>query len=92
LVADRFHAGFAGEGSEADFALPRDAQVPFAIAALGARVTVAAWKTKSSWYVVAMEDGAVAPPHEAIKVQFGSKDMLPSKSAGAVRTLREDDG
>ncbi len=92
MVADRFHAGFAGEGSEADLAFPRDAQVPFAMAALGAPVTVAAWKTKSSWYVVAMEDGAVAPPHEAIKVQFGSKDMLPSKSAGAVRTLREDDG
>ncbi len=39
-----------------------------------------------------MEDGAVAPPHEAIKVQFGSKDMLTSKSAGAVPTLRDDDG
>jgi pimeloyl-ACP methyl ester carboxylesterase len=31
------------------------------MAALAAPVTVAAWKTKPSWYVVATEDGAIAP-------------------------------
>jgi hypothetical protein len=29
--------------------------------ALEAKVTVAAWRTKPSWYVVATEDGAIAP-------------------------------
>ncbi|MFP4537938.1 MAG: alpha/beta fold hydrolase [Dichotomicrobium sp.] len=61
LNADRFRAGFAGDTDEADAAFLRDAQVPIAMAALAAPVTVAAWRTKPSWYVVATEDGAIAP-------------------------------
>jgi pimeloyl-ACP methyl ester carboxylesterase len=61
LNSDKFRAGFAGDTSEADAAFLRDAQVPVAMAALAAPVTVAAWKTKPSWYVVATEDGASAP-------------------------------
>jgi pimeloyl-ACP methyl ester carboxylesterase len=61
LNAEKFRAGFAGDTSEADAAFLRDAQVPIAMAALAAPVTVAAWKTKPSWYVVATEDGAIAP-------------------------------
>ena len=61
LNADRFHAGFAGDTDAADAQFLRDAQVPIAMAALAAPVTVAAWKTKPSWYVVATEDGAIAP-------------------------------
>jgi pimeloyl-ACP methyl ester carboxylesterase len=61
LNAERFRAGFAGDTSEADAAFLRDAQVPIAMAALAAPVTVAAWKTKPNWYIVATEDGAIAP-------------------------------
>ncbi len=61
LNAEKFRAGFAGDISEADAAFLRDAQVPIAMAALAAPVTVAAWKTKPSWYVVATKDGAIAP-------------------------------
>ena len=61
LNADRFRAGFAGDANEADAAFLRDAQVPIAMAALAAPVTVAAWKTRPNWYVVATEDGAIAP-------------------------------
>jgi pimeloyl-ACP methyl ester carboxylesterase len=61
LNAERFRAGFAGDTREADAAFLRDAQVPIAMAALAAPVTVAAWKTKPSWYIVATDDGAIAP-------------------------------
>lgn len=61
LNAAKFRAGFAADASEADAAFLRDAQVPIAMAALAAPVTVAAWKTKPSWYVVATQDGAIAP-------------------------------
>jgi pimeloyl-ACP methyl ester carboxylesterase len=61
LNAVRFRAGFAGDTTEADAAFLRDDQVPIAMAALAAPVTVAAWKIKPSWYVVATEDGAIAP-------------------------------
>jgi hypothetical protein len=52
---------FAGDTSESDRAFLRDAQVPIAMKALEAKVSKVAWKIKPSWYVVATEDGAIAP-------------------------------
>ena len=57
----KFKAGFAGDTSDAVAAFLRDSQVPVAMAALGAKVTFAAWKSKPSWAVVATEDGAIDP-------------------------------
>jgi hypothetical protein len=68
-----FKAGFAGDVSDADAAFLRDSQIPVAMRALEARVTRAAWRTKPSWYVVAKEDGAIAPA------------LLRSTAAGSVR-------
>jgi pimeloyl-ACP methyl ester carboxylesterase len=61
LRSDTFRAGFAGDATEADAAFLRASQVPVAMRALEARVTVAAWRSRPSWYVVATEDGAIAP-------------------------------
>lgn len=61
LNAEKFRAGFAADTSGADAAFLRDAQVPIAMAALTAKVKTAAWKAKPSWFVVATEDGAIAP-------------------------------
>jgi pimeloyl-ACP methyl ester carboxylesterase len=61
LQGDSFRAGFAADISAEDAAFLRDSQVPVALAALNAKMTTAAWKTKPSWYVVATEDGAIAP-------------------------------
>lgn len=61
LNGTKFRAGFAADTTETDAAFLRDSQVPIAMAALKAKVTVAAWKTKPAWYVVATEDGAIAP-------------------------------
>ena len=56
-----FKAGFAGDTSEAAGAFLRDSQVPIAMKALETKLTVAAWRSKPSWYLVATEDGAIAP-------------------------------
>lgn len=61
LNGAKFRAGFAADTTEGDAAFLRDSQVPIAMAALKAKVTVAAWKTKPAWYVVATDDGAIAP-------------------------------
>ncbi|ASY66316.1 putative signal peptide protein (plasmid) [Sinorhizobium sojae CCBAU 05684] len=61
LKSETFHAGFAADTSESDGAFLRDAQVPIAMKALEAKVSKVAWKVKPSWYVVATEDGAIAP-------------------------------
>ncbi|WP_157020080.1 alpha/beta fold hydrolase [Mesorhizobium xinjiangense] len=61
LNAETFKDGFAGDTDNSDAAFLRDSQVPIAMKALEAKVTTAAWKTRPSWYVVATEDGAIAP-------------------------------
>ncbi|WP_426692954.1 alpha/beta hydrolase [Sphingomonas sediminicola] len=61
LNRDKFKAGFAGDASNDVAAFLRDSQVPIAMAALKAKVTFAAWKTKPSWAVVATQDGAIDP-------------------------------
>jgi pimeloyl-ACP methyl ester carboxylesterase len=61
LKSDKFKDGFAADASDADAAFLGDSQVPVAMAALEAKATVAAWRSKPSWYVVAAEDGAIDP-------------------------------
>lgn len=61
LKSETFKAGFAGDATDAQAKFLRDSQVPVAMKALEAKVTKAAWQSKPSWYVVATEDGAIAP-------------------------------
>jgi pimeloyl-ACP methyl ester carboxylesterase len=61
LNKDKFKAGFAADTSDEVAAFLRDSQVPVAMAALKAKVTFAAWKSRPSWAVVATEDGAIDP-------------------------------
>lgn len=55
---DAFHAGFAADMSEADAAFLADSQVPVNMAVFGEAVTVAAWRDRPSWAVIATEDKA----------------------------------
>ncbi|WP_332686435.1 alpha/beta fold hydrolase [Devosia sp.] len=61
LNGEKFKLGFADDVSAADAAFLRDSQVPVAFKALEHKVTTAAWQKKPSWFVVATEDGAIAP-------------------------------
>lgn len=56
LNRDAFHAGFAADLSEADAAFLADSQVPVNMAVFGEAVTMAAWRDKPSWAVIATED------------------------------------
>lgn len=55
---DAFQAGFAADVSDADAAFMADSQVPIDMAVFGTAVSVAAWRDKPSWAVIATEDKA----------------------------------
>ncbi len=55
---------FASDLPEAEARVVAATQVPIAVAAFGAQVSAAAWKTKPSWYIVSAQDGAIAPDEE----------------------------
>ncbi|RAH96380.1 alpha/beta hydrolase [Acuticoccus sediminis] len=76
--AENFQAGFAGGASDADASFLRDSQVPVALAALDAKVSVAAWRTKPSAFVVATEDGSIDPRlqrHMANRIGAATTDV-----------------
>lgn len=58
LNRDAFHAGFAADVSEADATFLADSQVPVNMAVFGEAVTVAAWRERPTWAVIATEDKA----------------------------------
>jgi pimeloyl-ACP methyl ester carboxylesterase len=58
LNRDAFRGGFAADVSQADAAFLADSQVPVNMAVFGEAVTVAAWRDKPSWAVIATEDKA----------------------------------
>jgi len=58
LNRDAFRAGFAADLSDADAAFLADSQVPIDMSVFGTAVSVAAWRDKPSWAVIATEDKA----------------------------------
>ena len=64
LFLDRakFAASFAGDVKPAQAAFMADSQVPWGVAALQGAVTVPAWKSRPSWYLVTADDHMIPPP------------------------------
>jgi pimeloyl-ACP methyl ester carboxylesterase len=64
LFLDRakFAQAFAADVAPAEAAFMADSQVPWGVNALAGAVTEPAWKTKSSWYLVATDDKMIPPP------------------------------
>jgi len=58
LAPHAFKAGFAHDASDADAAFLRDSQVPINMSSFESRLSQAAWRSKSSWAVIATEDRA----------------------------------
>lgn len=64
LFLDRakFADSFAADVSPEDASFMADSQVPWGVDALAGAVTVPAWKTKPSWYLIAKDDKMIPPP------------------------------
>ncbi|HEY2624813.1 MAG TPA: alpha/beta hydrolase [Dyella sp.] len=63
LFLDRakFAAAFAGDVPADEASFMADSQVPWGVPALAGQVTVPAWKTKPSWYLVTTQDHMIPP-------------------------------
>jgi pimeloyl-ACP methyl ester carboxylesterase len=61
LDKTKFAAAFAADLDPAKAAFMADSQIPWGLGALNGAVTVPAWKTKPSWYLVATDDKMIPP-------------------------------
>ncbi|MBR0347272.1 MAG: alpha/beta hydrolase [Rudaea sp.] len=64
LMLDRakFAAAFVGDVNTDEVKFMADSQVPWGVNALGGTITVPAWKSKPSWYLVTTQDRMIPPP------------------------------
>jgi pimeloyl-ACP methyl ester carboxylesterase len=62
--AAKFHADFCADLPAAQAAFMAVSQVPVGLPAFTTDLTVAAWKTKKSWYIVSTQDKMIPPDAE----------------------------
>jgi len=62
LDRDKFAAAFAADVNPAQAAFMADSQVPWGVNALAGTVTVPAWKSRPSWYLVTADDHMIPAP------------------------------
>ncbi|WP_208456880.1 alpha/beta hydrolase [Lysobacter solisilvae (ex Woo and Kim 2020)] len=86
LFLDRakFAASFAGDVAADEAAFMADSQVPWGVAALAGAVTVPAWKSKQSWYLVATEDHMIPPPAQQMMAKRAGATVVEVPGSHAI--------
>jgi len=86
LFLDRakFAASFAGDVSADEANFMADSQVPWGVQALAGEVTVPAWKSKPSWYLVATEDHMIPPPAQRMMAKRAGATVVEVPGSHAI--------
>jgi pimeloyl-ACP methyl ester carboxylesterase len=80
----KFHANFCADVPAAKAKFMADSQVPVGLSAFDTELTVAAWKTKKSWYIVATEDKMIPPEAERGMANRANAQVTEIKASHAV--------
>jgi pimeloyl-ACP methyl ester carboxylesterase len=86
----KFGESFAGDVDAETARFMADSQVPWGVAALGGAVTVPAWKSKPSWYLVATDDKMIPPPAQREMAKRAGSSVTEVKGSHAVYVSRPD--
>ena len=86
LLLDRgkFHAAFAADLGADTAAFMSDSQLPWGLEAVGGAVTAPAWRTKPSWYLVAIEDKMIPPDAQRAMAQRAGATIAEARGSHAV--------
>ncbi|HET6942813.1 MAG TPA: alpha/beta hydrolase [Sphingomicrobium sp.] len=98
LDSTKFAASFAADVDPATAKFMADSQVPWGVDALAGKVTVPAWKSKPSYYLVASDDHMIPPPAQRMMakragakiVEIGGSHAVYVSKPGDVAKLIED--
>jgi pimeloyl-ACP methyl ester carboxylesterase len=80
----RFAASFAADVDPATAQFMADSQVPWGVEALGGKVTVPAWKSKPSHYLVASDDHMIPPPAQRQMAARAGAEVVETGGSHAV--------
>jgi pimeloyl-ACP methyl ester carboxylesterase len=86
LFLDRakFAASFAADVPAAEAQFMAASQVPWGVEALAGKVTVPAWKSKPSWYLVATDDHMIPPPAQQQMAKRAGATVVEAAASHAV--------
>jgi pimeloyl-ACP methyl ester carboxylesterase len=92
LLLDRakFASSFATDVRPDVAAFMADSQVPWGVAALQGTVSVPAWKSKPSWYLVAADDKMIPPPAQRSMAGRAHATVVESPGSHAVYLSHPD--
>jgi pimeloyl-ACP methyl ester carboxylesterase len=86
LFLDRakFAASFAADVDPQLAAFMADSQVPWGLEALSGAISVPAWRSKPSWYLVASDDRMIPPPAQRSMAQRAESTMVETAGSHSV--------
>ncbi len=84
LDSARFAASFAADVDPATAQFMADSQVPWGVEALGGKVTVPAWKSTPSHYLVASDDHMIPPPAQRQMAAGAGAEVVETGGSHAV--------
>ncbi len=79
----RFAASFAADVEPGLARFMADSQVPWGLEALGGKVTVPAWKSKPSFYLVATDDHMIPPPAQRMMAERAGAEVVETAGSHA---------
>lgn len=80
----KFASAFAADVEPDVAAFMADSQVPWGVEALGGKVTVPAWKSKKSWYLLAADDLMIPPAAQRAMAQRAHATITETPGSHAV--------
>jgi pimeloyl-ACP methyl ester carboxylesterase len=84
LDRSKFAAAFAADVPADAAAFMADSQVPWGVQALTGKVSVPAWKSKPSWYLVATEDHMIPPPAQQMMAKRAGATVAEAAGSHAI--------
>src|SRR4249920_458384 len=86
LFLDRakFAASFAADVATDKAEFMADSQVPWGVEALGGAISVPAWKSKPSWYLIATDDRMIPPPAQRFMSKRAGATVVEVKGSHAI--------
>ena len=91
LDSAKFAASFAADVDPATAQFMADSQVPWGINALAGKISVPAWKSKPSYYLVAADDHMIPPPAQRAMAKRAGATVVEMHGSHAVYVSRPAD-
>lgn len=80
----KFAASFAADVDPATAQFMANSQVPWGVNALAGKITVPAWKSKPSYYLVASDDHMIPPPAQRAMAKRANATVVETRGSHAV--------